>query len=61
MKIENSEVGENDLLDKYVAFVPELSHESIDFMSNLFNEMGALTCDHNYLVILRYFHKQKYK
>lgn len=52
---------EIDLLDKYGAFVPELTHDNVDLIINLFNEVGVQERNNNYLVILRYFHKNKYK
>ncbi|CAD8200548.1 unnamed protein product [Paramecium pentaurelia] len=55
------EQNEPDILAKYEAIVPELTHDNITILINLFNDQGVLSINHNYLAILRYFHHQKYK
>jgi hypothetical protein len=49
------------ILGKYVSFIPDLNMESINVMINLFGNIGLTVTNHNYLVLMRYFHKLKYK
>ena len=49
-----------DALDKHVAFIPDLTFESIQVMIDLLNEKGLNIINQNYLAIFRFFHHIKY-
>ncbi|CAD8105882.1 unnamed protein product [Paramecium primaurelia] len=45
------EQNELDILSKYEAIVPELTHDNIAILINLFNDQRVLSINHNYLAI----------
>ena len=49
-----------DTLDKYGAFVPDLTFDAIQVLIELFNEKGLNIVNNNYLAIFRFFHHVKY-
>jgi hypothetical protein len=57
-------ISEDDplaILGKYVSFIPDLNMDNINVMINLFGTIGLTTTSMNFLVLMRYFHKLKYK
>ena len=59
--IANEDEDPLAIFQKYEVFIPELNVENIDVLINLFGSIGLNTTNHNYLALLRYFHKFKYK
>lgn len=49
-----------DVLEKYAAFLPDLTLDNIQIIISIFNEKGLNIINHNFLAIFRYFHHIKY-
>ena len=50
-----------DVYNKFINFIPELNEEHINFMINIYGNIGIKATNHNFLAIFRYFHYAKYK
>jgi len=49
------------ILDKHIIFIPELTMANISLLITMFGLTGLSEINQNYLALLRYFHKLKYK
>lgn len=55
------EVDPSEFLDKYQALVPDLTKDNINLIIGLFDGIGLISTNFNYLALIRHFHKMKYR